>query len=288
MDWKDCRANGQNMLVDSSYIILLILYLPLLLAIFCAASARWPITFIALALNEVLICLVLSGSFSASDDRFGLGQFIVNALILALVAIVLAGLAILLVRPARTPTPGKDGMIAVLAVAPALLLLLFGLGIFSRWRGDIVFALLVAGALFFAQQAIQRRRKAQGPLSYDLYGLACFVLAGTVGASIVFACFTAIAVHWQAAKTAASQPYCIQSGSRAAASMLDLSLLTFREPPYSRWPRFLRNHGLLVIDTGTGQRVMHWSYRKLSFQPPLMANESSSLSSRPTIVCVPS
>lgn len=287
MDWKNCRANGQDMLVDSSYIILLILYLPLMLAIFCAASARWPITFVALALNGLLICLVLSGSFSASDDRFGLGQFIVNALILALVAIVLAGLAILLVRPARTPTPERDGMIAVLSVVPALLLLLFGLGIFSRWRGDIVFVLLVVGLLFFAQQAIQRQRKAQYPLSEDLYGIACFVLAGTVGASIVFACFTAIVVHWQAAKTARSQPYCIQSGSRAVASMLDLSLLTFREPHYSRWPRFLRNHGLMVIDTDSGQRVMHWSYRKLAFQPSLSAN-SSNLSSRPVIVCVPS
>lgn len=269
--------------VDSSHELLLILSLPLLLAILVAAAARWPRTFAALSLDAFITWSVLTDL--SPRDRLGLGDLLASAFFLGLVVIFLTGLALLLLRAPKSPAPDKDGFVALLVGAPAILLLLLGDGILGRWRGDVAFGLLAACMLLCAQQTISRRRNVVR-LSKDLYAVACIVVSATAGMALTIAYFTASIVQKEAEKAAASRPHCIQSGSRAAASMLDLSLLTFREPRYSQEPAYLRNHGLLVIDTVDGPDVMHWSYRRLAFQPGSLAN-SQNPSTRPEIVCVP-
>lgn len=179
-------------------------------------------------------------------------------------------------------------LLALVAMAPAILVLLFGIGIFSRWRGDVVFALLTICTAFSLQQAIWRRRKASRPLSEDPYSVGCIVLAATAAASIAIAGFTATIVLEEAERSAGRRPYCIQSGARTAGNILDLSLLTFRESRYrgQNGPRFLRNHGLLVVDTGGGQDVLNWSYRNLVFLPESLADHPN-LTTRPQVVCKP-
>ncbi|KQU75377.1 hypothetical protein ASC75_18720 [Aminobacter sp. DSM 101952] len=276
------------MLVDLNFVILLAIYAPLLLATFGLAVARWPISFAVFTLNACLIAAMLHGPLIASDDRLGLARLVASALVFGLVAMFVAGSMLLLFRAAKTPTSHHDEILALLAAVPAILMLLFGLGIFSRWRGDVVFALLTACAVLSLQQAIWRSRKESRPLSEDPYGIACMVVAATASASIALAGFTASVVLEKAQRSASGRPYCIQSGARTAGNILDLSLLTFREPRYQgqSGPNFLRNHGLLIVDSGVRYDMQNWSYRSQAFLPESLA-EHPNPTTRPQVVCEP-
>ncbi len=265
------------MLIDTLFAVLLIVYTPLLLVTLGLAIARWPMSFVAFTLNACLIAFMLYWPSATSDDRLGLGGLIAIALMVGLAVVFVAGLGMLLFRPAKIQATHSDQRLALLATTPAILLLLFGLGIFSRWRGDVVFALLAACAALSLQQALWRRRtSASRPLSEDPYGFGCIVIAATSAASIAFAGLSATIVYVEAERSASGRPYCIQSAALTAHSILDLSPLTFREPRYrGDGPKFLRNHGLLVIDTGTGRGVLNWSYRNMEFLPESLADHPS-------------
>ncbi|PWK67518.1 hypothetical protein [Aminobacter sp. AP02] len=274
--------------VDIIFTTLLIIYVPLLLTTFSLAVARWPISFAMFTLNACLIAAVLYGSLIAADDRLGLASLAASAVVLGLLAMFAAGSVLLLFRAAKAPTSHRDRLLALLATTPAIPVLLFGLGIFNRWRGDVVFVLLTACAVASLQQAIWRRRGASKPLAEDPYSVSCVVVALAATASIALAGFTASVVLEEAQRSANGRPYCIQSGPQTAENALDLSLLTFREPRNRgrNGPRFLKNHGLLVVDTGVGRDILNWSYRNQAFLPESLA-EHPNLTTRPQVVCKP-
>lgn len=259
----------------------------LLVAMLIAAASGWRIGFGLLSLNALLIHLWLVRPLAASDGRLGSGSLIVKGLLAGFILSAFIGLLILFKRAPKAYDTHHDAIAAALACGPPVLILLFGYGIFSRWDGGVVFLLLATVTLASAQQAAFPSRKAWGPRPPALCRLIGITLALVVGGSISFAYFTATVVADQAARVSQGRPYCLQSGDRAAEGLLDLSLLTFREPYHSgNGPLFLRNHGLLVIDGADGQEILSWSYRNLTFLPSPPASRPSP-AERPTIVCVP-
>lgn len=124
-------------------------------------------------------------------------------------------------------------------------------------------------------------------MPFDRFDLSCLVLAATLTLSLAAALASATAVWAEAERTAGGNPYCLQSGNQPVTTLLDASILTFREPRYnSNGPRYLRNHGLLVVDAPEGRHVFNWSYRKTAFMPESQYDFSTP-SARPEVVCIP-
>lgn len=246
--------------------------------------------FWGLAFSNAVFCYWLSTEAASSDDRFGLGVLISFAVVVLFLICFVIGAAISASRSGEKTAKNRpaDILSAIIASVPIPLILLFPLGIFARWNGVFVFGLLILLAVALTSVAFLVAPGQRESVPSDRFGLSCLVLSATLFLSLVIAFASATAVWAEAERIAGRNPYCLQSGGRPVTTMLDASILTFREPKYEgKWPGYLRNHGLLIVDAPEGRRVFNWSYRKTVFRPESLY-DLSNLTERPEILCIPS
>jgi hypothetical protein len=242
------------------------------------------------AFSNAVLSYWLSIEAASSDARFGFGVVISFAIILLFLICFAIGASITAFRRRRKAVTLRSAnvLFAIIAYVPAPLILLFPLGIFARWNGIFAFGLLVLLAATLASLAFLAAPGRRKSPPFDRFGLSCLTLSATLTLSLAIAFASATAVWAEAERTAGRNPYCLQSGDQPVTTMLDASILTFREPRYDgKSPRYLRNHGLLIVDAPEGRRVFNWSYRKTKFVPESLYDFSGPTEG-PEIVCIPS
>lgn len=238
--------------------------------------------------------IVVSSWFSDyGDDRLGFGPLLTLLFTIAVCLLFVLPMLIRIVRrqhhyysELEADDAGRrkaDWTFAFLANAVTLPLLLFWFPVFARFNGTFTFGLLTSLALLSGLHWILGSRS---PLQYATRGtgrLFSGTFSLTLIASLIYALYSALHVATEAKSVSAGRAYCLQSGSKPAESLFDLSILTFRQP-YTGG--YLKNHGLLVIATDVNPEVFNWSYRANAFVKNALTQHPNE-SSRPTLTCEP-
>ena len=239
------------------------LSLLLMIAVALLPSQTDRLAFWALALANGTLCYAVFATFNAIDDRLHIGAWIARLALAAYAGAFLAGLVCFLARHRRdTPPTTSARVVTSLAIGLGFpLVLLFWIAPFARWPGITVFTLLGAVAVAGFHQAMA----AWPPESVrGLYRTASGTLAACLIVSIGIGLLTASQVARAAREAAAGRAYYIHP----AGGFLDLSILTLREPRTGhRRPAYDEDHGLLVIEDGSGPKLLSWSYRESAFRP---------------------
>lgn len=245
--------------------------------------------FWSIALANATLCYWLASDAAGSDDRLGLGALI-SIVVVALFLVSFAiGATIDAFRRQEKDTPNfwADIAFALFIAAPLPLAVLFPFGLFARWPGALVFSLIACLAATSITLPFLARSTRPTGRRLDRARLTILTLGVTVTFSLAIAALSAKAVWSQAERVAGGNLFCLQSGDHPVATLLDASILTFRERHYGGFgPRHLKNHGLLVVEFATGRQVYNWSYRHAEFRPDSLT-DTADPTSRPQIHCIP-
>lgn len=278
----------QRVILRFTYAVLLVLTLAMPVVAFVPTKGARRAFFMLATVSGWGLYLTVARDYQ--DDRLRLGSLVATFLFACWIVPAVIGLAAIVFRNRRDQAPTLLGsfLFGTTVGLSIPIYLLLGHGIFGHASGTLLAIGLTAFAGFLAWQAFGgwKDLRLAGPL--DAYGFTCLAAVASIALCAMLGYVTALKVAKEASMVAAGRPYCLQSDDRTVTSLLDLSVLTFREHNLGvgAGPRYLRNHGLLVIATDNGVETLNWSYRQQRFMRDSLA-DSPNVSSRPESLCTP-